>query len=172
MVLFFNEFQDVLKVDETNKIRAAIRSVAQHSKHVSYIFSGSSRKMLNKIFDEKNQPLYMLCNKIILNRINEIHFSARIQKATKRQWHSQLPDEVISAILTISELHPYYVNLLCDKLWDYSKKPTVSNVNHGWEEALVENRGKIIPDLEPLNTNRMKVVYHHGPFERCQRPQQ
>ena len=65
---------------------------------------------------------------------------------------------MISAILTISELHPYYVNLLCDKLWDYSKKPTVSDVNHCWEEALVENSGKIIADLEPLNTNRMKVV--------------
>ncbi|MBW5802742.1 hypothetical protein FIV31_04385 [Coxiella endosymbiont of Ornithodoros amblus] len=82
MILFFDEFQDALKVDETNKIQAAIRSrsVAQHFKHVTYIFSGSSRKMLNKIFDDKNRPLYMIYNKIILDRINEVHFSAHIQK--------------------------------------------------------------------------------------------
>ena len=54
MILFFDEFQDVLKADETNKIQAGIRSVAQPFQIYPYIFPGSSRKMLNKILDDKN----------------------------------------------------------------------------------------------------------------------
>ena len=158
MVLFFDEFQDVLKIDETDKIQAAIRSVAQHAKYVNYIFSGSSRMMLNKIFDDKKQPLYMLCNKIILNRIENNHFLKHIQEAAKKKWHSHLPDEIITAILKLTESHSYYVNVLCDQLWEMNKKPTLQDVEANWDKVLLENRGKIIADLEPLNTNRMKVV--------------
>lgn len=158
VVLFFDEFQDVLKADETNKIQAAIRSVAQHSHYVTYIFSGSSRMMLNKIFDDKNQPLYMLCNKILLNRIEIDYFKKHIQNAAQKKWKDRLSDEVISTILSFTESHPYYINMLCDKLWELDKKPGINHVESCWDEALFENRGKIIADLEPLNANRTKVV--------------
>ncbi|OGT54464.1 MAG: hypothetical protein A3F17_07685 [Gammaproteobacteria bacterium RIFCSPHIGHO2_12_FULL_41_15] len=158
VVLFFDEFQDVLKVDETNKIQAAIRVIAQHTKYVNYIFSGSSRKMLNNIFDDKTQPLYMLCNKIILDRIERKHFENHIQKAAKKQWGSSLSNEIVSLILESTEVHSYYVNVLCDKLWDSTKKPTEDNIRRCWNEVLAENKGKIIADLEHLNTNRIKVI--------------
>lgn len=158
VVLFFDEFQDVLKTDETNKIQAAIRSVAQHSSYVTYIFSGSSRMMLNKIFDDKNQPLYMLCNKILLNRIGSDYFRKHIQQAAQKRWQEMPADEVIANILTLTECHPYYVNLLCDKLWELDKMPQKAAVIHEWDAALLENHGKMIADLEPLNANRTKVL--------------
>jgi hypothetical protein len=158
VVLFFDEFQDVLKADETNKIQAAIRSVAQHSKYVTYIFSGSSRMMLNKIFDDKNQPLYMLCHKIILDRIAPDDFKQHMQIASQQRWKSALPGEVVSAVLSLTESHPYYVNLLCDLLWEFEKKPVIHEVETCWDKALSDNKGKIIADLEPLNANRIKVI--------------
>ncbi len=158
VVLFFDEFQDVLKVDETNKIQAALRSVAQHSKYVTYIFSGSSRMMLKKIFDDRNQPLYMLCKKIILDRITTEDFKQHIQKASNAKWNVELSVPVIDKLLTLTEVHPYYTNLLCDKLWEGSNPPSEDKVIECWELALFENKGKIIADLEPLNTNRTKVL--------------
>jgi hypothetical protein len=158
VVLFFDEFQDVLKSDDTNKVQAVIRAHAQHARYVTYIFSGSSRMMLNKIFDDKHQPLYMLCHKILLERIDEHYFSTHIQHAAKQRWKALLPDNMIATLLALTELHPYYVNLLCDKLWGLNKRPDVTHIEHAWNEALYENRGKIIADLEPLNGNRMKVI--------------
>jgi len=158
VVLFFDEFQDVLKADETNKIQAAIRTAAQLSKYVTYLFSGSSRRMLSQIFDDKKQPLYMLCNKIILNRIDKNHFLQHIQTAAQTRWKGLLNQEVITKILMLTESHPFYVNMLCDKLWELPQKPTVVNVESSWNEVLLENKGKIIADLEPLNTNRTKVI--------------
>lgn len=158
VILFFDEFQDVLKTDESNKIQAAIRAVAQHSKYVTYIFSGSSRMMLNKIFDDKNQPLYMLCHKIILDRIAPEHFTLHIQTAAKKKWKTTLSDDLVATILSLTEAHPYYVNLLCDLLWELDQKPAMSEINATWDQALADHKGKIIADLEPLNANRIKVL--------------
>lgn len=158
VVLFFDEFQDVLKVDETNKLQAAIRAVAQHSKFVTYIFSGSSRMMLNKIFDDKNQPLYMLCKKIILERISSRDFRNHIQKAAEAKWKKQLNGGLVTQILSHTENHPYYTNLLCDKLWESDTPPSEEAITECWDTALFENKGKVISDLEPLNSNRTKVL--------------
>lgn len=158
VILFLDEFQDVLKVDESNKIQATIRSVAQHAKYVNFIFSGSSRMMLNKIFDAKNQPLYMLCSKILLDRIPETYFQTHIAQAAKRHWKSEFDNKLIDNILALTEAHTFYVNLLCDKLWELDSLPTLLNIQQCWDQALLENRGKVIADLEPLNTNRLKVL--------------
>src|SRR6185312_1965995 len=125
VIVFFDEFQDILKVDDTQKLQAAIRAVAQHSHYVTYIFSGSSRMMLKKIFDDKNQPLYMLCNKILLERIKPEHFIQHIQKAAKNRWKHKLNEEIINIILSFTEAHPYYVNMLCQKLWDLKEGPHI-----------------------------------------------
>lgn len=158
IVLFFDEFQDVLKIEASNKIQAAIRAVAQHSNYVTYIFSGSSRVMLNKMFDDKQQPLYMLCKKIFLERIQPIYFSAHMEKAFLARWKKKILPELIEKILEKTECHPYYVNMLCDKLWDQSIPPTFHAIEQAWQDTLNENKGKVIADLQPLNTNRIKVL--------------
>ncbi len=158
VVLFFDEFQDLLKADDSLKLQAAIRSAAQTSHHVVYIFSGSSRVMLKKIFENRNQPLYMLCNKIILERISVQALSQHIQIAAKTRWSKPISIEHITQILNLTETHPYYTNMLCDKVFDHKKLPKISDINQCWDECLLEQSDKIIADLFPLNTNRLKVL--------------
>ena len=157
-VLFIDEFQDILKIDHSTQIQAAIRAIAQHSKYITYIFSGSSRVMLEKIFDDANQPLYMMCKKIPLNRIQDVHLQNHIQKASQAKWGSLLPDAVIQKILTLTECHTYYVNVLCAELIELPKPPDASTVQHFWNNQLLQYHGKIIAELEKLNTNRLKVL--------------
>lgn len=158
VVVFFDEFQDLLKVERSNEIQAAIRFAAQHSKYTSFVFSGSSRHLLKEIFDDSNQPLYMLCNKIHLIRISKDEFSKHLQNAAKRKWKIYLESEIIDNILTLTELHPFYVNMLCGYLWDKDGLPTIKEINLTWDRCLIEQRDKLIADLEPLNTNRLKVL--------------
>ena len=145
-------------VDASDKIQAAIRAIAQHSKYVTYIFSGSSRLMLDKIFDDKNQPLYMLCKKIILNRIDAAHFANHITTTFLKRFKKKISSALIDLILSKTQCHSYYVNVLCDKLWDKKTFPTSETILQAWIETLDENKGKIIADLEPLNSNRLKVL--------------
>ncbi|MCK4608272.1 MAG: hypothetical protein KAT71_02215 [Gammaproteobacteria bacterium] len=171
IVLFLDEFQDLLKVDQSSEIQAAIRSVAQKAEYLMFIFSGSSRHMLKKIFDDRGQPLYMLCDKIDLKRIGADHFKAHIQKAAQKKWANEIPADMAQHILTITELHPYYVNLLCDKLWDNDDMPTtIETVEAVWNECLIGYKDKLIADLEPLNTNKMKVLNGFALLDKVREP--
>ena len=159
VVVFIDEFQDMLKTDQSNEIQAAIRGVAQHCEYVSFVFSGSSRNMLKKIFEDRNQPLYMLCQKIHLKKIPADDFTQHIQKLAKKKWKKIIENNVIDKILYLTQCHPYYLNVLCDQVWESSDKfPTINTVNKGWDVCLSEQKDKLIADLEPLNTSRIKVL--------------
>ncbi len=158
VVVFIDEFQDLLKADSSEEIQAAIRTVAQCSEYVCFIFSGSSRNMLRKIFEDRNQPLYMLCHKIQLEKISAEDFTKHLQKLAQKQWHEKLSPEILDLIFMSTECHPYYVNLLCDKLWDLSKPPTEKDILKAMEACLEQSKDKLIADLAPLNSTRIKVL--------------
>lgn len=158
VVFFIDEFQDVLKIENSTKIQAAIRTVAQHSKYVTYIFSGSSRAMLEKIFENSNQPLFMMCEKMLLGRISQEDLTQHIQSASFSKWMAPLPQPVIQSILDLSECHTYYVNALCRDIFELDSMPTLEQVHYTWEQFLVKYQGKITAELEKLNTNRLKVL--------------
>lgn len=158
VVVFIDEFQDLLKADQSDEIQAAIRNVAQHCEYVSFVFSGSSRNMLRKIFEDRNQPLYMLCQKIHLHKIPQDDLMLHLQKQGKKRWKKTLPQNIIDKILQQTECHPYYVNLLCDKLWDLDSPPTFDDVAATWLICLEEQKHKLIADLEQLSANRLKIL--------------
>ena len=170
VVLFLDEFQDILKTGLSDRIQAAIRSIAQHSRFVTYVFSGSSRTMLKKIFEDKKQPLYMLCKKMVLERIAPAHFISHINAAFSKRFKKPIATELINVILQKTECHSYYVNVLCDKLWENDMPPTIAHVEKAWRETIEENTGKIIADLSPLNTNRLKILTMIAQLEYVKEP--
>ena len=158
VVLFIDEFQDILKVEKSSSIQAAIRSIAQHSKYVTYIFSGSSRVMLEKIFDDSSQPLYMMCHKMTLSRIDPADFAEHIQNAAKTTWHSSLPNHIVEHIVRLTECHTYYVNALCVEVMSLESPPTPTEIDTLWDALLFQHKGKIVSELEKLSSNRIKVL--------------
>jgi hypothetical protein len=158
VVVFIDEFQDLLKADQSDEIQAAIRSVAQVSRHLCFIFSGSSRYMLKKIFDDRNQPLYMLCDTIQLDRISETHFKAHLQQAAKANWKKTIAESDLNHLLTLTQCHAYYVNLLCDRLWDLDTLPSLTAIDQQWDYCLTIQMDKLIADLAPLTSNQLKVL--------------
>ena len=100
----------------------------------------------------------MLCKKILLKRISKQHFEYHIARAFSKRWKKNMAAELIDIILLKTECHSYYVNMLCDKLWDQDAFPTALHIDAAWQDTLNENKGKVIADLAQLNTNRIKVL--------------
>jgi AAA+ ATPase superfamily predicted ATPase len=157
-VIFIDEFQDLLKADQTYEIQAAIRSVAQVSRHLCFIFSGSSRSMLKEIFEDRNQPLYMLCDTLQLDRISKEHFKNHLQTAAQKKWNKKIDEKILMAILEITECHSYYVNLLCDRLWEEKHVPSLETIEQEWNGCVAIQKDKLMADLSPLNKNHLKVL--------------
>src|SRR5262249_7723794 len=77
-VFFIDEVQEIGEVAEGKGIEGALRHVAQQTQYLSLIFSGSNRRLLANMFYDKARPLYKLCDRILLDRIDPSHYEKHI----------------------------------------------------------------------------------------------
>lgn len=161
-VLFIDEFQEIGMLPSAKALEGAIRTVAQETKYLLLVFSGSNRHLLTYIFDDKTRPLYLLCERIILDRIHEKDYIGFIQKIAAKTWKKPITMETLSAIFAFSERHPYYVNALCNGLWKiYEQKslpPDVSAVKKIWQEYIYTERTRISRELTHLSFGQRKIL--------------
>jgi DNA-binding IclR family transcriptional regulator len=159
-VLLLDEFQNVGVIAQGKGIEGAIRHVAQKTKYLTIIFSGSNRKLLKTMFEDETRPLYKLCWKMELHRIAAEHYSQQIQKAAKFAWQQELDEPIIAKIFLLTERHPYYLNKLCDKLWTYygQQVPSIKQVEKAWDDILAEEKSDAIKEISLLSLNQKAVL--------------
>lgn len=115
--------------------------------------------MLSKAFDDPNQPLYMMCEKIFLGRIAAADYVPYIQEAAKIRWAQELDVTAVERIIALSETHPFYVNFLCSKLWQKNNPPLkVGDVDARWQECLISEERRLIEELDKLTINQRLVL--------------
>lgn len=159
-VFLMDEFQTVGSIAQGKGIEAAIRHVAQKTKYLTIIFSGSNRKMLKSMFEDENRPLYKLCWKISLRRISAEHYQKHIQQAASECWKRNLDEGVLNQIISLSERHPFYLNKLCDRIWTYydKKQPSIDEVTLTWNEILEEEKSDSVKEISLLSAGQKNVA--------------
>lgn len=164
VVVFIDEFQNVIETPKGEAIQGSIRHVAQSAKNIAFLFSGSSRHMLLQAFDNSEYPLYMMCEKLFLDRIDSDHYYSYIQEASMMQWNEKIRKEIIQRILDLTENHPFYVNFLCNTLWRKNDLPAHSHlVDETWHDCLLMEERRLITELESLTVNQrvlLKAISH------------
>lgn len=158
IILFFDEFQKLAQVSESTTIEGALRHVAQKSKHICFIFSGSNRHLLQRMFDDSSKPFYSLCDRIILDKIQEEHYTIFLQEKAKIKWNKSLGDEAIENIFNTSQRHPYYLNVLCHRLWFREHAPDEADVLLCWAQYVQEKKPDILYELDLLSENQEKML--------------
>lgn len=169
VVLFMDEFQVVGEITKNHSIEAAIRHMAQQPNNISYIFSGSNRRLLYEMFYDKKRPFYKLCDSIILDRISKYDYEQHLQKISLETWRKKLSDVMLNQIISITERHPYYINKLCSLIWlnDY---PTENSVNNLWHEYVLENQSVTQRELELMSVNQRKLLIYLARNEATKEP--
>ncbi len=159
-VLFLDEVQEIGEIAEGKGIEGALRHVAQQTQHLSFVFSGSNRHLLSNMFYDKARPLYKLCDRVILDRIDEPHYKAHLNKLSQKKWRSSLGDNTLNALFSLTERHPFYMNGLCLRLWESSleESPTVNDVQIYWTKMMKEERQEIMRELSALSRGQRKVL--------------
>jgi len=159
VALLFDEFQQVGQIKDSEPIEAAIRHAAERSKNICYIFSGSNRHLLSQMFDDKSRPLYHLCVKLPVERIDAKEYHDHLTKLSKNRWKKAIHQDLIDEILFCTKCHPYYVNLLCSRIWDLDAVPaTREEVEQFWRKYVEEEKGRIADEITQLTLNQRKVL--------------
>ena len=79
-ILFIDEFQEIGKLAKGRGIEGAIRHVAEQTEYLTFVFSGSNRHLLRQMFDDRNRPLYNLCERINLSQISANSYKPFLNK--------------------------------------------------------------------------------------------
>ena len=158
ILLFIDEFQDISNAESSKSMQGAIRHVAQDTAWIVFFFSGSSRHLLLDLFDEKSNPLYMLCDKLLLDRMSSDDYHPHIQKAALDRWGVRIDEMVINRILTLAELHPFYVNFLCNELWKSNRTPSMDEVTAAWITCFETEERRLVVELERLTNNQQDIL--------------
>ncbi|MCW5588343.1 MAG: ATP-binding protein [Legionellales bacterium] len=157
LVLYFDEFQHLSEIIADDSMEAVIREIAQEPANISFIFSGSNRHLIQKMFDDKNRPFYKLCDKINLKRISKADYHKHIAKIANVTKIKNITTNVIDTILECTECHPYYVNLLCDRVWR-QKDINENIVLSTWDKYALEERSHVAIEIENLSQHQKKLL--------------
>lgn len=113
--LVLDEFQEVVDIDP--HLPKLMRAIFQKQPEVSHVYLGSKRHVMEKIFNDENEPLWRSAKPIELTRIPAAEFSGFITarfEATGRRCEP----EAIDRLLALTEGHPHATQELCYFLWE------------------------------------------------------
>lgn len=157
-VFFMDEFQQISGFKKFHKLEASIRHAVERSKNITYIFSGSNKNLLSKMFGDDSRPLYKLCHIMELGKITEGHYRPYLNQQAESKWGKKLENNQLQSIFTLTECHPFYMNMLCQLVWDQVSYPCVNTITHIWMKYVDTQRHFIEPTLSNLSMNQRKML--------------
>jgi AAA+ ATPase superfamily predicted ATPase len=115
VVLIMDEFQEITDIDP--HLTKLLRSVFQEQPEVAHIYLGSKRHLMERIFNDENEPFWRSAKRLELGVIEPDQFREFIVAGftdNKRK----IGDDVVSRILAMTGGHPYATQEICYFLWE------------------------------------------------------
>ncbi len=136
VVIILDEFQEIEQLDIEKKLRSVIQT---HSRDVSYLFSGSKKSILSKMFSDKNRAFYKSVKHL---KIDEIKEKDWIEFITQKFSNSDknIDEKLIKKCFDITLGYPYYMQQLMYFIW--------SRTAHVADEKIVQNSIRLMLERE------------------------
>jgi hypothetical protein len=114
VVLILDEFQEIVEIDP--ELTKLMRSVFQEQPEVAHIYLGSKRHLMERIFNDQNEPFWRSAKRVELGLIPADEFKPFVREGF-RENDRDITDEVVDRVLEITGGHPYATQQLCYFLW-------------------------------------------------------
>lgn len=137
VIIAIDEFQQIAKYPEKNT-EALLRGITQSLKNVRFIFSGSNRNMLSRMFGETSRPFYQGTEMMYLEEIDSLRYSQFIQRLFKKN-SRKIEEKTISEILKITRCHTWYTQYCCNRLFERKKNIDTEEFLNVLRLILIEN---------------------------------
>ena len=120
IVVFFDEFQDILSINDSKRILAVLRGKIQLQKNISFIFCGSIREQMVNIFSDSESPFFKSAIPMQIDSISRNEFQRFIEKKFALG-ERVLDDEILDKIFLITNSITGDTQELCEALWSTSE---------------------------------------------------
>ena len=136
VVMVFDEFQEIVSLDK--QFPNLMRAVFQAQPEVSHVYLGSKRHILERIFNDKNEPFWRSAKQLEIGMIPSAKFGAFIRARFKASGKT-ITDEALDRLLRATGAHPYGTQELAHFTWELAPpagEATVDEVNEAITRVL------------------------------------
>ncbi len=152
VVIMFDEFQQTGNYPEKNT-EHMLRTIIQSYPQIPFIFSGSSKHMLENMFLSPTRPFYQSSEVMYLENIKEENYREYISSIFSRD-NKKIDPDALSEIFAWTRTHTYYVQYVCNILYEKGSGiidlKKVHNVFH-----------QVLENFEPLFVNYRNLIPGH-----------
>ncbi len=169
-VVFFDEFQDILKIEDASWLLATLRSKIQYHDHLSYIYAGSIRNEMDNIFSDSESPFFKSAIPITIPPIEQDVFSSFIIKKFKLAKRT-IKKEVLSKIFEITANISGDILQLCEALWSVSAENEVIDedaIPKALQLIFAREHQSYEMVLSSLSHNQQKALTGLAKYPGCQ----
>ncbi len=168
-VIAIDEFQQIANYPEKNT-EAMLRTLIQNLKHVNFIFCGSSKHVLNEMFNNSKRPFFGSTQFIYLNEIDYKVYGAFIKNHFVEK-KIKIEEDALNYILDFSRRHTYYTQVICNKLYaTINKLIAIQDVKNQCAELLKENEPTYLNYRNLLTTSQWNLLKAIGKEEKLYQP--
>jgi uncharacterized protein len=157
ILFMLDEFQQIIQYPEKN-IEHQLRSIFQTYPNIPFIFSGSSKHMLEAMFGATGRPFYQSSEFMYLGKIEpEVYEDFIIRHFFAAGMHIQ--HEAINYIFQWTRLHTYYVQYICNLLYETGEEMIDTKlVNRIFDNLFVQNEPLYVSYRNLLTSHQFKLL--------------
>jgi hypothetical protein len=115
VVIVFDEFQEILSLDK--RFPNLIRAVFQAQPEVSHVYLGSKRHLLERIFNDRNEPFWRSAKQMEIGAIEPVKFTSFVRSRVEESG-KKIDAEALGRLIEITRGHPYGTQELAYFAWE------------------------------------------------------
>lgn len=120
-----DEFQQIAEYPDNNVLEL-LRTYVQKCKHTWFIFAGSDRRMMEKLFNNPSEPFYMSCSPLYLDAIQYENYLAFARQHFEAAGKS-LQEESFKQVYELFDGHTWYVQRLMNEMFAWTRPGEVAD---------------------------------------------
>ena len=120
-----DEFQQIAEYPDNNVLEL-LRTYVQKRKHTWFIFAGSDKRMMEKLFNNPSEPFYMSCSPLYLDAIQYENYLAFARHHFEAAGKS-LQEESFKQVYELFDGHTWYVQRLMNEMFAWTKPGEVAD---------------------------------------------
>lgn len=126
-VVVFDEFQDILNLEDAHEALALLRGEIQFQGKISFIFVGSIRHKMEGIFTNHDSPFFKSAITFEIDPLPYKEFSEFL-KNKFFQSHRKVDDKVLEKAFQIAENIPGDIQQLCGSIWEITAEQEMISI--------------------------------------------
>lgn len=159
LVIFFNEFQSILELDDSNfSLQSRMRAIFQESPNISFIFTGSIVivRLMNEVFSSPKNPFGIIGNHFVLDAIETEDWMSELSHRFRKAGIETIEQDLMH-IVFLAKKHPYSTMLIAQQTYlllrlNEEEKLTKDYIQKGYYRALELEEGKHNQFIERIKT--------------------